>query len=248
MSRIHRGILAPLVLGIAGVAVLLALGFWQLQRLEWKQGVIAELETRLAAEPVPLPEAPDPESHRLLRVSVTGRLGQRELQVIASIKRVGPGYRVIVPMEIAADGQATGRAIMVDLGFVPERLKDPATRGDSQRAQDRGLTDEVIGLLHWPDEVDSFTPEPDLKRNIWFARDVAAMAEHLGTEPVLLIAERHPDGEMPLPLPPVADLPNRHLEYVLTWFGLALVWAVMTVLWARSEWRRREAEDRQSDP
>ncbi len=238
MSRSRKGAIAPIVIGVLGAAVLVFLGAWQVQRLSWKEGLINELETRLAADPVALPEALDPQRDRLLRVNVTGRLGKRELHVLWSVKPHGPGYRVITPLEIAPDGINVERRIMVDLGFVPERLKGLMSRTDTVRMRKRLFHDQVTGLLHWPEELDSFTPDPDLERNIWFARDVNAMAEVLATEPVMLVAETHPDGDLPLPRPPGADLPNRHLEYALTWFGLAIVWVLMSVVWLRAELRK----------
>ncbi len=212
MARAGGRTLAPIVIGAAGVAIALALGFWQLQRLGWKEGLIARVEARLGAEPVELPDNVDPVRDDLLRVAVTGRLGRRELHVIHSIKRFGPGFRVIVPMELGEGSESAGRTIMVDLGFVPERLKHLSDRTDTVRMTKRWFVDRVTGVLAWPDETDSFTPEPDEGRNIWFARDVAAMAAKLGTEPVLLVAETHPDDKLVLVLPAGVGLVNRHVE------------------------------------
>lgn len=238
MSRVRNRSIAPIVIGVFGAAILIFLGAWQVQRLAWKEGLIAELEARVAADAVPLPSDLEPNRDRLLRVTATGRLGRRELHVLWSVKPHGPGYRIITPMEIAPDGHTVERRIMVDLGFVPERLKNLMDRSDTVRMRKRLFHDRVTGLLHWPNEIDSFTPDPDPTRNIWFARDVDAMAAALGTDPVLLIAESHPDGDLPLPRPPGADLPNRHLEYALTWFGLAIVWAAMSITWLRAELRK----------
>jgi surfeit locus 1 family protein len=93
----------------------------------------------------------------------------------------------------------------------------------------------VRGNLHWPDEVDGFTPEADPVRNIWYARDVAALAAHLDTEPVLVIARSLsvPDGSIePLPVD-TSGIPNDHLNYAITWFSLAALWLGMTLylLW-----------------
>lgn len=76
--------------------------------------------------------------------------------------------------------------------------------------------------------MDSFTPEPDKSNNIWFARDVPKMAAALGTEPVLLIAKSKTDPNV-VPLPVDTEgIPNDHLQYAITWFSLALIWAAMT--------------------
>ncbi|MBE0554514.1 MAG: SURF1 family protein, partial [Rhodobacteraceae bacterium] len=87
--------------------------------------------------------------------------------------------------------------------------------------------------LHWPQDADSFTPPPDPRTGLWFARDVAAMAAKLGTEPVLIVA-RGPTGDGITPMPVDSSaIPNDHWGYAITWFSLAAVWAVMTgyLLW-----------------
>ena len=232
MAITRKRAIAPIVIGVVGTAILLMLGAWQVQRLAWKEGLIAGIEARMSAEPVAMPAIPNPERDHLLRVKVQGTLETDELHAIHSIKRIGPGYRLIVPMAL------DDRRIMVDLGFILERSKDAVPREGSVRWTDRPGPDTVTGLLSWPRETDSFTPEPDLNRNIWFARNVEKMAAALDTEPLLVIAENHPDDQIVLPQPPGVDLPNRHLEYALTWFGLALVWSIMSVIWLRSELRR----------
>ncbi|MEM0988650.1 MAG: SURF1 family protein [Pseudomonadota bacterium] len=227
----RKGAIAPIVIGVVGCAILVILGTWQVERLTWKEGLIAELQARLAADPVPLPATPDTERDQNLRVGVTGTILPEELHVLTSIKNVGPGFRVISPMELD-----DGRRIMVDMGYVRETLKDIATRSADPRASGDGLLGEVVGVLRWP-EPDSYAPPPDQNRKIWFDRVVPDMAAALGTEPILVIAERHPLDQVPLPRPPGVDLPNRHLEYAVTWFGLALVWAIMSIVWLRRELR-----------
>lgn len=231
----NRRILIPAIAGILGVAILLGLGLWQVQRLERKSAMIAEIEARMAAQPVPLPDAPDRESDRLLRVTVEGRLGSEELHFLTSVRPWGAGYRVVSPLELAG-----GRRILVDLGFVPQDMKEPASRPG---ASTPSAPLRVTGPLLWPQEADSFTPDPDIGRNIWFARDVDAMAAALDTEPVLVVAETSGAGDWPRPVPPGVDLPNRHLEYALTWFGLAIAWAAMTVILIRAELRGRTPPD-----
>ena len=216
-------VVAPLIFGLVGTAVLIGLGVWQLQRLEWKEGVIARLEARLAAEPVALPPEPDPVRDDFLRVGVEGRLGEQALYVLTSRRGLGPGYRVIAPLDTGA-----GRRILVDLGFIPEEMKGGGYPGSGGRAR-------VTGTLYWPDEVDSFTPEPDRAENLWFVRDLGPMADALGTEPLLIVAEAHDLGEWPMPLRLGLAIPNNHLEYAITWFSLALIWAVMSVLLVRRE-------------
>jgi len=228
----RKGAAAPIVIGILGAAALLGLGAWQVQRLEWKEALIADLEARMAADPVALPAEPDPVRDQNLRVRVRGTIGPQELDVLTSIKNVGPGFRIVAPM-LTSDG----RRIMIDLGYVREALKDIEDRPSSPRLRGDGAMGDVIGILRWP-EVDTHAPKPDEDRQMWFARDVPAMAAALDAEEMLVIAERHPMGALPLPRPPGVDLFNRHLEYALTWFGLAAVWAAMSAWWCLREMRR----------
>ena len=217
-----RRIIFPLLLGILGTAVLIGLGVWQLQRLQWKEGILAEIDARMASAPVALPAAPDPARDRFLPVTATGSITDEEIDVLVSLKGVGPGYRIISAFETD-----DGRRILLDRGFVRDDQKD------TPRPPVYGVT--ITGNLHWPDEVDSFTPDADTDRNIWFARDVPAMATALGTEPVMIILRTTSEpapAVSPLPMDS-AGIPNDHLGYAIQWFGLAAVWAGMTgwLLW-----------------
>ena len=216
-----RRIAFPVLLGIAGCAVLIALGTWQLRRLEWKDAILAQIEAKIAAEPVALPGAPDRARDIYLPVTASGALGGEELHVLTSRKEEGPGYRVISVLT------AEDRRVMVDLGFVPEAQKDASRMAGAVT---------VTGNLHWPDETDGWTPAPDAARGIWFARDVPAMAAALGTEEVLVVAREVTGADLGVTPWPIdtAGIPNDHLNYAITWFSLAAVWAAMAGLLA---WR-----------
>lgn len=224
-------LIAPLLIGLLGVAVLVSLGRWQMERLVWKEGLLAEIDARLQAAPVPLPASPDPERDSFLAVTVAGTLGERELQVLVSTKGEGAGYRLVRALETPQ-----GRRILLDLGYVRDE-----NRGDPRPAGPVS----VIGNLRWPDDRNSSTPANDVARNDWFARDLPQMAAELGTEPVLVVARSlDPDkGTRPLPTSS-AGIPNDHLGYAVTWFGLAAVWAGMTAFWI---WRRTRGSDERKE-
>jgi surfeit locus 1 family protein len=213
-----RRLIGALVLGLGGAAILVALGVWQLHRLEWKAGILARMEARIGADPVDLPADPDP-SDNYRAVALGCGFEARELFVLTSRRGQGPGYRLIVPCSAAH-----GRRVMVDLGFVPQAQRT------ATRAYGGG---RVIGNLHWPDEIDPwFTPEPDLAANLWFARDVPAMARVLETEPVLVVARElgaGPGGVTPWPVD-TAGIPDNHRQYAITWFAMAVLWLGMTAL------------------
>ncbi|MGR3661919.1 MAG: SURF1 family protein [Paracoccaceae bacterium] len=213
-----RQMIGPLIVGVLGVATLMSLGIWQLQRLAWKQAILDEIGVRISAPAEPIAEAVDAARDKYQPVQETGVIGGREIHVLASRKQKGAGYRVIVPFAIGE------RVVLLDRGFLAIEAKD-VPRPQKEIS--------VFGNLHWPDEIDSYTPPPDLKAEIWFARDIEAMAAALEAEPVLIIARSDTGDEIePHPVA-VSGIPNDHLQYAITWFSLAVVWFGMTgfLLW-----------------
>ncbi|KIC17807.1 SURF1 family protein [Leisingera sp. ANG-Vp] len=217
-----RRVIFLLIISGAGLAVLTGLGTWQLQRKAWKENILATIDARIAEAPsASLPAQFDPEADKYLPVRLEGEIGSEELHVLTSVKDIGPGYRVISPFTLA-----DGRKVLIDRGFVPVKEKQAA-----RLAGPAGID----GNIHWPQETDSYTPDPDLAGNIWYARDTGKMAAQLGTEAVMIVLRANPEGEAGLLPVPVntASIPNNHLQYAITWFSLAAIWAAMTVYFLR---------------
>lgn len=226
-----RSYIFPIVLGVVGAAILISLGIWQLQRLEWKESVLAQIDDRISAVPVGLPSQPDLDADKYLPVELTGTYVGTPIHVLGSTKADGAGYRVIQTLE------TNGRRILVDRGFIILEAKDaPLATGP--------LT--LIGNLHWPEETDGYTPDPDLGKNIWFARNVPKMAETLETEEIMLVVRSTSDTDPLLTHIPVTrtGIPNDHLQYAITWFSLTLVWLGMT---AYLMWRIRRPNTQAKD-
>ena len=234
-------VFGALLLTVIGTAILLSLMTWQIRRLAWKEALIATLEARLSAVPMALPEVFDQPEHEFRRVTVTGRFtgaqgthGFVDAAFLTTIRPHGPGYRLVQPFETD-----TGRLLLVDRGYVPLADKNRQGRAEAPTPWPEGpLT--LVAALRWPDAADYFSADSaGPADNVWLSRDVAVLAPLWGAEPVLLVAETPTgDGRFPLPLPPGVNLPNDHLEYAVTWGGMALVWIVMGGLLVRREWRR----------
>ncbi|MEL6979808.1 MAG: SURF1 family protein [Pseudomonadota bacterium] len=239
MTRSRR-LLFLATFGLGGLALLLWLGFWQLDRLSWKQGLIAEIEARgeEASIRVTGTEIAARDDHR--RAVASGAYAADEpLRYLTSQKGVGPGFRLIHAFELES-----GVRILVDRGFAPEPI---APRGGAAPPPPSG-PQRIEGRLRWPNERSSFTPDPNRADRLWFARDVPSMAAALGAAPVLLVEAPPPGAAPAAPSPnsgpmraaPIAaqswpqpraeaiDLPNNHLGYAITWFSLAAVWLVMS--------------------
>ena len=212
-----------IVIGLCGSVVLVALGNWQLDRLAWKEVVLDNIKSRIKGSPIPLPTKVSEQKDNFLPVLIDGIHGSNYARVLVSQKQIGAGYRVISPFIIQ------DRKVLLDRGFI--KINDPIPIPYDGKIM-------VKGNLHWPQEIDSFTPEPDLEDNIWFARDVLELAKYFGTEPTLVIASEITPTETtitPLPIN-IEGIPNNHLQYAITWFSLAIAWTFMTITFL---WRTR---------
>jgi len=214
-----RRMIGPILVGVFGVVILIALGSWQLQRMGWKEAKLAAINAMLVDAPVALPDQVSTEADRYRGVTLAGAYTGEVAFKLDSLQGQGPGKRVI-----AVFATSSGRRVLVDRGIWLDG--SAATPTLAHPAQ-------VVGNLDWPQEADSYTPPPDPKTGLWFARDVPAMAKALNAEPTLIVA-REPtgDGIRPVPLD-TSSISNNHWQYTVTWFSLAAVWFVMTgfLLW-----------------
>lgn len=205
----------PILMGIVGCAILISLGLWQLQRMEWKEGVLATIEERMVAAPVALPPQMTEAQDEYRAVTVEGHFTGDFIELLAGQKGASPGVRII-----EAFATNDGRRILIDRGFIEDQAR--------KTPRDAGAT-AISGNILWPDDNDSFTPPPDEKTGLWFERDLPAMAAKLGTEEILIVARQSTgDGIAPVPVD-TTSIPNDHWGYAVQWFLLALVWGVMTL-------------------
>ena len=224
-----RKLIFPLLLGLAGCGTLISLGVWQVQRLAWKEGILAELDTRLTGPAKPLDLAVSEAGDEYTHVTFAGAPSGDELHVLTSGTAAGTGYRVISKF-ILDDGAA----ILVDMGLLPLDAKTEAPLIAPM---------QVTGTLLWPDDQNSSTPDPDADENIWFARNVDTMAAALETLPLMIVVSSAVPADPRLTVLPVetSGVKNDHLEYATTWFLLALVWAVMTAFLIFRTTRQKDA-------
>lgn len=220
-----RELIKLTVATLVGLAILIGLGMWQLQRLEWKEGVIARIEARTARRPVTLERATEIAKERghpnYYPASVTGSFHHARERYLYAFSLDGqPGWHVITPLETVE-----GDVVLVDRGFVPESLRDPSSRA-------LGQIDEVVtvtGFIRMPEEASIFIPDNDPKANQWFSRDLSAMSGSMfpggavQVSPFFLEAKASDvPGGWPQGGQTRLELTNKHLEYALIWFGLAL--------------------------
>ena len=222
-----RRVLFFLIIGVLGVGILVSLGTWQIKRLQWKNAILAEIDERIHAAPVPLPETIDPARDKYLSVTLSGKFVGPDLRVLVSIQHKGAGYRVITGFDTGT------QTLLIDRGFV--KVDAPFDTLDGKEAT-------LSGHLHWPDEKDGYTPDPDRAKNIWFVRDVPLMAQELGmSEALVVLSEANPIDTTVEAMPiETSGIPNDHLNYAITWFSLAAVWLLMTLIFLRQSMRHKK--------
>ena len=221
--------LVPTLLTIPVVLVCAALGGWQLQRLEWKQALIAQRESAVTGAPVALPqtlaEARALEFHAVADDGVF--LNDKEIHLGVIGPKGAAGFDVLTPLR-----EPGGRVVFVNRGFVPTDLKDPAKRAAGQPAG----TVRVAGRLRVPPDAKPgwFVPDNRADINYWFWVDLPAIgaAADLGNvAPFTIDADAGPNpGGWPKGGVTPLVLPNDHLQYAITWFSLAVAALVIYLL------------------
>jgi len=238
-----RPALVPTLITIPALVVMVALGTWQLQRLEWKTDLLDRIDARITGEAVPLPAGGlSPAEWEYRRVTVTGQyLPDQEFHLLATSMRGNPGYHLISPMARSEDGSR----ILISRGWIPSDLKEAASRPGSEPPQGEVT---VTGVVRLPWEQGAFVAENVPGNNIWFWPDLQAMAAELGdpVAPYMIYLDRSTEAPDAYPIggQTRVNIPNNHLEYALTWYGFALALAGIYVVWHR----RRAAELAAKDP
>ncbi|MGO8084912.1 SURF1 family protein [Rhizobium leguminosarum] len=225
------------ILVLIALAILISLGTWQVERLHWKEGLIADIAARQAAGPVPLADieatAAAGGDIEYRKVSATGRYINNKERHFFATWRGQTGYYIYTPLELA-----DGRILFVNRGFVPFDNKEPETRMQGQ------LTDQqtVTGLARekLPGKPSWVVPDNDVAKNIFYWKDLDVMAESVGLEkasviPLFVDADSTPNpAGLPIGGVTQVDLPNDHLQYAFTWYGLAAVLLVVVAIsWFR---------------
>jgi surfeit locus 1 family protein len=221
------------VFAVPALMLLVGLGTWQLQRLEWKQNLIAERADRFAAAPLTLADVSTDKwreiEHR--RVTLRGRfLHDREILIISKVRHGQTGFGLITPLVLSNGGN-----VLVDRGWVPRNWKT----GDLERRRPEGVV-ELTGVLRDGGKATPWVPDNDPATDQWFYADSVQMASKAGLADAKPFFIRVTPGrdETGYPKGPHASfkISNRHLEYAVTWFGLA---ATLVIIYVAYHLRRQ---------
>jgi len=230
------------VFTLGTLCLLIGLGLWQLQRRIEKHELIAALSERLAAQPMPLPPPSEwssltPARDEFRRVTFSASFSNAPGVGVYSVgsalrpDAIGPGTFVFVPAQ-TADRQR----LVIDRGFVPEGKVAEAVPARPV---------QIVGFIRFPEKSGWLTPAPDIGRRLWFARDHLGMAQAVNWGAIapfyIDLESPSPPSGLPKPGPLEVGLKDDHLQYAITWFGLALVIATAFVIWLRGRLRSASA-------
>jgi surfeit locus 1 family protein len=238
-------VFAALMLALAGVCIFL--GHWQMDRLAEKEALIAAVDQRIDADPVPVPDARswaslDTASMLYQPVELTGAYRYTQtITVFTSLSNAkgqysGPGYWVVTPFELAAGG-----TVFVNRGFVPEQYQEAAALGDLH-GEDPGVV-TVSGLLRMTEPAGLMTPDANMSDRIEWVRDPERMAKMVDPAlapfaPFYVDLPAGAEGSLPQGGETVITFPNNHFGYALTWYGFAIIAVVMLGFWLYRQARR----------
>jgi surfeit locus 1 family protein len=241
VRRLRAGLAVPTLFALAALVTFIGLGTWQIQRKAWKEALIDILEQRLTATPAALPPRErwaglDRFDDEFRRVKLRAEfLPGREAVVYAGGSALrsdvkAPGYFIFAPARTPDGG-----VVAINRGYVPEPRE-----GADRHARPGGWID-IVGALRWPEQASWFVREYDSAQDIWFARNQLGMAMQNGWGAVAPFYVEMEDPQPPEGLPRAGalkvSLRNEHLQYAITWYGLALVLAVMFAFWIRGRGR-----------
>lgn len=239
--NVRRGMVIPAAAMLCGLAVLLALGTWQLERKAWKEALIATLTERAAAAPVALPPPETwgslrPEKSEFLRVRLRADFRGEDALVYTSSSALrddvkAPGYFVFDAARLPG-----GQHVVVNRGYTRD-WQYPVRTGPG----------EIVGYLRWPEPSPWFVTDRDASADIWYVRDHRLMARvrNWGDVAPFYVEQEAPTppGGVPHPAHLRPNLPNNHLQYALTWYGLAVVLIAVFVIWTAGRRRRPHSQN-----
>ena len=228
------------VLFLLLLAALLALGTWQVQRLAWKEQLLSDIAERRGAAPVSieaieaiLGQGGDVEYRP---VTVTGTFANNRERHFVATWHGRTGYYVYTPLALA-----DGRFVFVNRGFVPFENKEPEMRKQGQLTGQQTVTG--LARMQLDGKPSSIVPDNDLAKNIFYWKDLGTMASTVGIPaerlvPFFIDADDKPNPKgMPIGGVTQFDLPNNHLQYAVTWYGLALALLAVGFAYVR-RWRK----------
>lgn len=231
ISTPRKSLWVPTVFTICAVITLLVLGTWQVLRLQWKMAIVETIQTQAALAAVDLPDEVELPEWKYRHVLLQGQFHHdQEIHLFTGprVMKGDTGYNILTPMTLL-----DGRQVLVDRGWVPATHKKQEKRLESLVA---GAAIPVEGMIHKGEQQAMFTPDNNIDGNLWFWIDMQAASSATGFRfPDYYIRAIKPTSDATYPIPGEVEIKQRndHLQYAITWYGLAIIALVIYVLFVR---------------
>lgn len=230
MSRFTRPTPIAWLLFIGALVTTVGLGTWQVARLQWKENLIGTIEHARTEAPLTEAQLPTTEEgwkeKNFWPVKLTGTWDSMiEYHLAPRYYQSKLGYHLVQPLQLKDK-----RILLVNRGWIPADMKDIGLRPHSI-----GVGKETItGMIRYGDERNRFTPDNQMEKNVWFGRDVKAMADFYevkNVQPAMIdLVGTVVKEKLPYPSDGAIRLRNDHLTYIITWYSIALSILVIFVL------------------
>lgn len=206
---------------------LLTLASWQVERLKWKNALIAVIDERVASEPIKFKTNLDIKEVEFRKTSIKGRfLHAKEIHLSPKYYNQKIGFHVLTPFKLS-DGSGY---VLVNRGWVPDGFKEKDKRKNTLANSEVTIN----GTILRPQRRNVFTPENDLVKNYWFWVDIEKISEYAGVKvsPFVVVDEgRNVKNVYPIKLEVKPELRNDHLQYAITWFSLAITLVIIYIVY-----------------
>lgn len=226
MKFAFRPQLVPTIFTIPSIIILIMLGTWQVERLQWKNSQIAEIKMKSNNPPTEyLGEAVELETQQYMLFNLTGTFQhekEKHLYTGPKTMKGTPGYNIFTPLLLE-----NGESVLVDRGWVP---KDKKSQDQRPETLTEGIT-KITAMLHRGEKPGYFTPENDIKQNLWFWADVRLMLENNSAQDIYF-RELKSISRKGIPIAGETQIKKRndHLQYAITWYSLAIILLVIYVV------------------
>ena len=189
------------------ILVFVALGTWQIIRLNWKNNLILEIENSLKNPPVQLSQS---NQQNFLKIKTSGRVDFEKQIYLYNLNDAGkPGFEVVNPIKIGDVNYLMNR------GWIPFEKKD---------LPELNLVDQnqIVGTLMLQTKPSTFKPENDIEKNYWFTLNREDISKFTGRNFSEYVIYLNGDYKIPKPRVITAKISNNHKKYAITWFSMAI--------------------------
>ena len=185
-----------------------SLGTWQLYRLQWKQDLISQIGEGLKSTPI---KYSNNIKKNYQNVILTGNYNFKDQIYLYSLNDKGqPGFDVITPFETISKEN-----VLINRGWIKKEFK--------YSSDINTMSNNISGMLRQVNRKNVFTPDNDLKENIWFSIDLEDVSKITGKKfNKFIVYLEDKNIEMPQPKKITVDVPNNHLKYAITWYSISI--------------------------